>query len=129
MSEQDDGFEIAQLFGRGSGGAGNKVVGLHARKFASGRQAIVIGDDVAEKLKVKAGSRLALAQLANGMYAVVQSPCGWKVQQTQGAHSLYFQVQRGIKFLKDAEAHVERGMYVFPAGTFSESRNVDRMFK
>lgn len=129
MSKQDAGFEIAQLFGRCAGGTGNKVVGLHARKSASGRQAIVIGHDVAEKLKVKAGSRLALAQLANGMYAVVQSPCGWKVQHPEGGHSLYFAVQGGIKFLKDAEAHIERGMYVFPAGTFSETRNVDRLFK
>lgn len=127
MSNDNDGFEIAQLLGRGAD-FGVKLNGLHAKKGANGKQRIVIGDDVAEKLKIKEGSRIALAQLANGMYAVVKSPCGWKVQCASGS-SLHFSVRRGIKFLKDAEAHVERGMYVFPAGTFSESRNVDRMFK
>lgn len=132
MSNNNDGFEIESILGRGRD-FGTKLTGMYARKYSSGQQIIMIGGDVAEKLKVKEGSRLALAQLANGMHAIVQSPCGWKVQSCTGgggdSSAFHFFVRRGVKFLKDAEAHFERGMYVFPAGTFSESRNADRMFK
>ena len=128
MSKQDDGFQVEKIIGRGRDFA-SKIAGMQGRKYPCGTQLIVFGEDVAEKLKLKAGSRLALAQLANGMHAIVPSPCGWKVQQFPNGASFFIVVRRGVKFLKDAEAYIERGMYVFPAGTFSESRNVDRLFK